>query len=1604
MSRAMTSIESAALAGMPADPLLGIYPHFVVSGMLERVLDSPAEMSADARAAKAWHFRASASSGGLRDGTRGPPAALIGQGRLGLLSDGLIRRMGWPGFVVRVLVSKAAATRALDDEARSAALAAGAALAAAVLVDMGDGTHSGLVSVLDGAWAISERLLAAASAEAANPQAVNSPSSASASPMAAVIAEAAAAADRLPSQGRPVDKPVAGPSSRWRRRRAGSHGSTTRATEPTSASHPGPGALKARPLPAVLEGALAKLLLGPYAKQRARSASLQEATGQTNARSATAARSCPEAGGSLNMLAVYRASVALVGAAAALVAIRGASRRLTMVAVGESVLAWAIGAVSTHEVTSTPCLANQAVGDVPDPMFQPKAAPLDVMRVWPAGVAATWPRPTPGCRRYRVPMAPMLAGVAAAIEHRWPGEPPSAPPKTPRSGPLAPGAASAWGKAKPVPASSPSTPMEVAEADAAVHASLRLALARRDATSPKQGKDPGRRSTPLADILAELRANPVRGVSAPANWPPLASHRASLAVDIPASFCRYLEALGDLDITRWAVQDGEAAAPPLTGVFHWSGSAPRAWYATPGSSAPSQFVASADGRKARSRIVTLADLRQLISALVDEHPALEWPWRHDARLRSYYVTVAVVFIVSKASGPHARWVTTAQLRAMGLEELLATVRQMDLEGMVPFDPRYVLAHVLRFEALDTDGDGLLTMHDLLFRPRTTQAPQTHWAAEPRPGTPLGADAPPCPTSPTRPAASPPVTRTQWGDATRLSTTAGGFSSVRARARARRQQQSGPERSSPEPEALRTPIRLADRNDDGKVPPSWHDESADLDDLPLVNADLEPSPPSAEPEPQWAGAADEDRRTWTVQSLREGSLRPCDDDAAVSRGGAAPPALFAGTPRPAGAAQPDPSLPRGRPSVGVPSPRGWARSTASRVIAAAGPVTPPPERSSRRVDTPASSSTTRSKRRYRAVASRPTDLLHAAGVTCQSVPITYEETPFGPACIVPLFVLQRIMMSPGHMLPASGCPGVFNFEDFVRFSLAQADRMRTTSARYWLRAIDLDDDGAVGPGDLERVHRERRVEAYLRYGSAWAERLEPGPWAKLPVEAFLRSVRVLLRGAGRQGGPAGTPPRRGGGSEDPVRITPALLSRRGCDQSERGWNLFTAVLAVDACGNLGRALRFLHRREEAAAARAAGYVSPRVDQLSQTPPHDVGERRAVSAFLERWERSVSAGGRPSVAAAGLRRRPMPRSASAEVAGLSDDDDGRSRAGGGASKAEGRGRQPPVTASPRASLRPSTTTPSSARGRLPSAGRGRGAAPRGRRPSGRRRPSNLAPRVARQTTLSALHDAESTVQWHEQQQRGAARSPSPLAEVLPPVAAGAPDPPSEAIAELDTALGSLMAGWSQTDSQIGDVGSYSSPTAAQLEAMTRRERANGGAPESSPLARAANAAAAADGSDPAFAAQLPSASGLLLPPSAPQPASSSGGDSLRAVPVPQPEGQPSLVTVAASAAPSILLPASLGSFASLARAGSAGSFAAVIAASSGSSPSMARSTASAFSASLRTGTPSPAVSGRSPLSAGVVSITADRRKLPVVDAQPTIMETDELSSARRRSSAE
>jgi len=189
---------------------------------------------------------------------------------------------------------------------------------------------------------------------------------------------------------------------------------------------------------------------------------------------------------------------------------------------------------------------------------------------------------------------------------------------------------------------------------------------------------------------------------------------------------------------------------------------------------------------------------------------------------------------------------------------------------------------------------------------------------------------------------------------------------------------------------------------------------------------------------------------------------------------------------------------------------------------------------------------------------PAKLLRNPAVAAADIPMTTEAFPSGPASIVPPCFLARAMRGPAGGPPCSGVPGLFNFEDFVRFSIAQADRMRTTSAAYWLDILDLDDAGTVGERDLRvacaAVVRERR-RLHCRGSKVYRVALSPAAVLQA-VSALLTTNRALRFGAAAVAG---------GTARGPVALTRGAFTGPG--GNALGLAVFSALLAANGCDGL-----------------------------------------------------------------------------------------------------------------------------------------------------------------------------------------------------------------------------------------------------------------------------------------------------------------------------------------------------------------------------------------------------------------------------------------------------
>ncbi|KAA0150874.1 hypothetical protein FNF29_04988 [Cafeteria roenbergensis] len=561
--------------------------------------------------------------------------------------------------------------------------------------------------------------------------------------------------------------------------------------------------------------------------------------------------------------------------------------------------------------------------------------------------------------------------------------------------------------------------------------------------------------------------------------------------------------------------------------------------------------------------VSLACLRSLVEALVDRHPVLEWPWRHDARLRSAYVTVVVCFFAALARGPGSTWISSSDVEALGVRAAFGRARSPSLAGLVPFDPRYVMCHVIRFEMLDRDGDGLIraadmrtnrassvltssavgvdmsamqpdsgSAHDdgdnddddddaagsgveLLRQPPARQGDFTECMSDPEDAEEGGADEGGASSGSGAPSSG-------CSGKTRLPGQAEQADGVEVTPRARRQTERharGAKRRSTRPAAQPTrrdtPHSHAPPQPLHRTPAHGRQPRAATRGLGYEAARLEALHADADSDPverdggQGSGTRRRGRRSHTDSSRH---LSP-------------PPALIL-TPVPSPSRTPHGSHVAGTLPIAATSP--LMLQILSEADARA------------------------SRTRW-----QPARLLRSPAVAAADVTLAINGFPRGPACIIPPFYLDRVMAGAATGGTCSGVSGVFNFEDFVRFSLAQADRMATTSAAYWLDVLDTDSSGVLGRGAVElAAHHVREERARLHPATSVAVKTSLSPAAAVATVRALADTRRH-----RRFGSAAA----GSGADSKALLTPGTFSGPGCESL--GQAIFGHLLGANGCEGL-----------------------------------------------------------------------------------------------------------------------------------------------------------------------------------------------------------------------------------------------------------------------------------------------------------------------------------------------------------------------------------------------------------------------------------------------------
>ncbi|KAA0154803.1 hypothetical protein FNF31_06222 [Cafeteria roenbergensis] len=561
---------------------------------------------------------------------------------------------------------------------------------------------------------------------------------------------------------------------------------------------------------------------------------------------------------------------------------------------------------------------------------------------------------------------------------------------------------------------------------------------------------------------------------------------------------------------------GRVLPPPRAGVFERSGPSPPHWT----SEGPPCF---APRRSMTGKRVSLACLRSLVEALVDRHPVLEWPWRHDARLRSAYVTVVVCFFAALARGPGSTWISSSDVEALGVRAAFGRARSPSLAGLVPFDPRYVMCHVIRFEMLDRDGDGLIRAADMRTKSygeaSSTESSSSLSQASAGSGSPGSVqhgsaaavlfDGAPAP-------------RRRWSGraqgavatAKQLASGRCGSGSVSGSFGAFL---SSSATSSKTPAPLAPAVAASATPAAAAASEGRHRASSVLTSS-AVGVDMSAMQPDS-------GSADDD-----------GDNDDDDDDAAGSGV-----ELLRQAPSRQGDFTECMSDPEDAEEGGADE--GGAHIAGTLPIAATSPLM---------LQILSEADARASRTRW-----QPARLLRSPAVAAADVTLAINGFPRGPACIIPPFYLDRVMAGAATGGTCSGVSGVFNFEDFVRFSLAQADRMATTSAAYWLDVLDTDSSGVLGRGAVElAAHHVREERARLHPATSVAVKTSLSPAAAVATVRALADTRRH-----RRFGSAAA----GSGADSKALLTPGTFSGPGCESL--GQAIFGHLLGANGCEGL-----------------------------------------------------------------------------------------------------------------------------------------------------------------------------------------------------------------------------------------------------------------------------------------------------------------------------------------------------------------------------------------------------------------------------------------------------
>jgi hypothetical protein len=218
------------------------------------------------------------------------------------------------------------------------------------------------------------------------------------------------------------------------------------------------------------------------------------------------------------------------------------------------------------------------------------------------------------------------------------------------------------------------------------------------------------------------------------------------------------------------------------------------------------------------------------------------------------------------------------------------------------------------------------------------------------------------------------------------------------------------------------------------------------------------------------------------------------------------------------------------------------------------------------------------------------------------------------------VLQRVSDPYATLQPGEPAP-VLTYEQFVSFCIAEVDKASRRAIRYWLRRVDLDTDGLVGPDDIFQLLSEQVRRVRDAAGESVNIRdLSCQLWDMLGVQRAQPTACTLCQREEDEGHAHALAHAHADGAEaDPSKADPSPSPEADAETDPSKPPLPPSRLSrVPQSGRLSGVLSYSTLRKSGLAATIFDLLF-NLTKFVQSEARDVNRIRAQQAGHDEWER-------------------------------------------------------------------------------------------------------------------------------------------------------------------------------------------------------------------------------------------------------------------------------------------------------------------------------------------------------------------------------------------------